>query len=104
MNDSISRRATLDGQGETLRDFRADDAAAVNQVALAAFEQYRQAYADWATFSPSIGNMAALADAAELIVAATPDRISGAVAYVGPHCPTRAGMARRSSRCTRRRS
>jgi hypothetical protein len=31
--------------------------------------------------------MAALASTAELIVAATADRLAGAVAYVGPHRP-----------------
>ena len=71
----------------TLRDFRAGDAGAVNRVALAAFEQYRGAYSDWTAFSANIGRMAALAENAELIVAANDAGIAGAVAYVGPGRP-----------------
>jgi ribosomal protein S18 acetylase RimI-like enzyme len=70
-----------------LRDFRAGDADAVNRVALAAFEQYRDAYADWPAFSANIGRMAALAEHAELIVADADHDIVGAVAYVAPGRP-----------------
>jgi ribosomal protein S18 acetylase RimI-like enzyme len=70
-----------------LRDFKAPDGAAVNAVALAAFEQYRDAYADWSAFSENIGRMSTLADTAELIVATTPVRLVGAVAYGGPGKP-----------------
>lgn len=34
----------------TLRDFCAADAAQVDALGLAAFEQYRAAYADWPAF------------------------------------------------------
>lgn len=70
-----------------LRDFRAEDADAVNRVALAAFDEYRAAYSDWPTLSRGIGNMSALASDGEIIVAATPALIVGAVAYVGPGKP-----------------
>ena len=71
----------------TVREFRAGDADAVNRVALAAFEQYRDAYTDWPAFSANLGRMAALAENAELIVADVNRAIAGAVAYVGPGRP-----------------
>lgn len=67
-----------------LRDFVRDDAAAVNAVALAAFEQFRGEYDDWPAFSAFVGSMADLAQGGELIVAAGEDGIAGAVAYFGP--------------------
>lgn len=70
-----------------LRDFKPTDAEAVNALALAAFDQFRSAYADWAVFSRNIGSMASLATAGELIVAAVDERIVGAVVYVAPHKP-----------------
>lgn len=73
--------AQLDFQ---LVDFTPFDAGAVNQVALAAFLQYRQEYADWPGFSKRIANVAALAESAELIVAKAGCEVCGAVAYLGP--------------------
>ena len=68
----------------SIRDFTADDAAAVNAVALAAFEQYRGEYDDWPAFSAFVGSMADLAQGGELIVALSDGRIAGAVTYFGP--------------------
>lgn len=70
-----------------IRDFAADDTAAVDAVALAAFEQYRGEYDNWPAFSAAVGTMAKLAEGGELIVAESEGRIAGAVAYVGPHAP-----------------
>jgi ribosomal protein S18 acetylase RimI-like enzyme len=70
-----------------LRDYQKEDAAQVNRVALAAFDQYKMAYSDWPTFSQGIGNMSALAAHGEIIVAQQADEIVGAVAYVGPGQP-----------------
>ena len=67
-----------------VRDFAADDAAAVNAVALAAFEQYRGEYEDWPAFSAFVGAMANLGESGELIVALSDNRVAGAVAYFGP--------------------
>jgi ribosomal protein S18 acetylase RimI-like enzyme len=67
-----------------LSEFTPADAEAINQIAIAAFAQYQHAYEDWAVFSSRIGNMAALAESAELIVARVDGRIAGAVAYMGP--------------------
>lgn len=72
-----------------VRDFQLDDAESVNRLALLAFEQFRDAYSDWAAFSRNVGNMTSLAASGELIVATIEGRIVGAVVYVGPHKPKR---------------
>lgn len=71
----------------TLRDFKGADAASVNGLALAAFAQFREEYADWQTFSRHIGKMASLSEFGELIVAIHQDRIVGAIVYEGPYKP-----------------
>jgi ribosomal protein S18 acetylase RimI-like enzyme len=71
----------------TIRNFEPDDDAAVNALALAAFQQYKGHYDDWAAFLRDVGAMATLAKAGELIVALTDGRIAGAVGYVGPNLP-----------------
>jgi ribosomal protein S18 acetylase RimI-like enzyme len=70
-----------------LRDFSASDADAVNRLALAAFAEYSGRYDDWDSFARRIGDMAALAESAELIVACVDGTVAGAVAYVGPGQP-----------------
>lgn len=67
-----------------LREFRPDDAAAVNAVAIAAFAEFPEDYGDWPTVSRGVGKMAALAEAAEVIVATAQEKVVGAVGYVGP--------------------
>jgi ribosomal protein S18 acetylase RimI-like enzyme len=73
--------------GQMLRDYRAADAPAVNRVALAAFKQFRDAYADWPAMAATVGNMAALAGAGEIVVAERDGAVVGAVAYIPPHRP-----------------
>jgi GNAT superfamily N-acetyltransferase len=63
------------------------DCAAVNAVALAAFAQYADDYADWPTFSAGIGRMADLARDGDLLVAERAGRVVGAVVHVGPGRP-----------------
>lgn len=75
---------TAPATGFRLDDFTPADADGVNRVALAAFHQYRHDYRDWPRFLGLIGDMAALAKSAELIVARVDDRVAGAVAYAGP--------------------
>jgi ribosomal protein S18 acetylase RimI-like enzyme len=67
-----------------LLDFCEADAADVNRVALAAFDQYKSHYADWPAMASTVGRMATLAGTAEIIVAMLDDEIVGAVAYVPP--------------------
>jgi ribosomal protein S18 acetylase RimI-like enzyme len=76
-----------------VRPARADDAAAIDQVALAAFAQYRDHYSDWETFARGIGTMSGFGGFAELIVAETGGRVVGAVVYVGPGKPKPAFFA-----------
>lgn len=66
-----------------LREFQSGDEAAVNEIAIAAFEEYRDRYDDWAAFSRIIGNMASSSDSGELIVATVQEKVVGAVVYVG---------------------
>jgi GNAT superfamily N-acetyltransferase len=70
-----------------IREFQSRDSAQVNALALRAFEQFKDAYHDWPGFRAKIGNMSALADVGEVIVAEVAGRIVGAVAYVGPGAP-----------------
>ena len=68
-----------------VRPARDEDAAAINQIALSAFAQYRDDYSDWETFSRGLASMSALK--ADLIVAEYEDHVRGAVGYVGPGRP-----------------
>jgi ribosomal protein S18 acetylase RimI-like enzyme len=70
-----------------LRDFQASDGPAVNAVALAAFSQFQHAYSDWPTLSRGLGQMVAMADSSEIVVAESDGQVVGAVAYVGPGRP-----------------
>ena len=71
----------------TIRDLEIQDAAAVNAVALEAFEQFKDHYSEWPTFRAKIADTASLANAGELIVALIGNRLVGAVTYVGPGRP-----------------
>ncbi|WP_036243027.1 GNAT family N-acetyltransferase [Methylobacter luteus] len=70
-----------------VRDFLPSDSAQVNALALRAFEQFKSSYQNWPGFRAKIGNMSALADVGEIIVAEVEGQIMGAVAYVGPGMP-----------------
>lgn len=70
-----------------IRDFAPTDAAQLDALAVAAFEQYRDAYADWPAMRARIAAMSALAGSGEIIVAEQGGRIVGAVAYIGPGQP-----------------
>jgi GNAT superfamily N-acetyltransferase len=65
-----------------LRDFRADDAAALSNVALAAFRQFASHYTNWPAIAESVSRMPALADVGEIIVAQIDGRVGGGVAYI----------------------
>lgn len=70
-----------------IRDYRSADAAAVNALAVEAFEEYRDFYSDWSAFSEGLKATASLARDGELIVAEAGGRVVGAVAYIGPNRP-----------------
>ena len=67
-----------------LRDFHPTDADRINELAVSAFEQFKDAYTDWPVFRSRISAMSALAGTGELIVAQCGGDIVGAVAYIGP--------------------
>lgn len=68
----------------TIRDFEPADAAAVNQVALSAWQQYAAVFAHWTQTAKFVGNTAALTSDAQLIVAELDGAIRGVVGYVAP--------------------
>jgi GNAT superfamily N-acetyltransferase len=70
-----------------LRDYSPTDAAAVNALAVTAFEEFSNAYDDWSGFKTKISAMSSLATSGEIVVAEHQSRLVGAVAYIGPHKP-----------------
>ena len=70
-----------------IRDFRQSDTTRVNALAIRAFEQFKDAYQDWPALQAKIGDLSALANVGEVIVAEVEGQIVGAVAYVGPGAP-----------------
>jgi predicted N-acetyltransferase YhbS len=68
----------------SLRTYCEADAPRVNELASAAFDQFRYQYSDWPAMASGAGRMSALADAGEIIVAERDNRIIGAVACIGP--------------------
>jgi len=65
-----------------LREFREADAAALQRVALAAFQQFEARYTDWPAVAAAISRMPNLAETGEIIVAEGDGRIVGGVAYI----------------------
>ena len=70
-----------------LRDYSSNDASAVDILAVTAFDEFKNAYADWLGFKTKISAMSSLATSGELVVAEHQSRLVGAVAYIGPHKP-----------------
>lgn len=71
----------------TLRDYTPQDAAALGNVALEAFEQFKDTYSDWPAMASGVARIGALAETGEIVVAEDDGRPVGGVAYVGPHKP-----------------
>lgn len=70
-----------------LRDFLPADAAQVDALGIAAFEQYQHFYNDWPALRERIAHLSSLAEHGEIVVAEIDDRIVGSVAYLGPGKP-----------------
>jgi GNAT superfamily N-acetyltransferase len=68
-----------------VREFRPEDATRVNRVALAAWDQYRGLFSDWARSEAIFANAASLATQLKLLVAESEGSIVGCVAYVAPN-------------------
>ena len=69
----------------TIRDFRPDDVAAVNKVALEAWGQYASVFNNWTRMAEFVGNVASLSNDLQLVVAELERRVVGLVGYVPPH-------------------
>jgi GNAT superfamily N-acetyltransferase len=67
-----------------IREFRSDDATAVNRVALAAWDQYRGVFSNWARSEAIFANAASFAASAEILIAEEEGSIVGCVVYVAP--------------------
>ena len=65
-----------------IRDFRPTDASQLNEVALAAFLQFRDQYSDWPSMAAGVSKMSELAKTGEVIVAEDNAQILGGVVYV----------------------
>ena len=67
-----------------IRDYRHNDADAVNAIAVGAFEQFSSQYNEWDTFIDRIGSMSSLSEHAQLLVAEYKSVVCGAVGYIKP--------------------
>jgi hypothetical protein len=70
-----------------IRDFQPTDNEDIIRIALSAFNQYKDQYTDWQTFSKNLESMAIQATQGmlgELLVATLNDKVVGAVVYVPP--------------------
>jgi ribosomal protein S18 acetylase RimI-like enzyme len=67
-----------------IRDYRSEDTVAVDRIALAAWEQYRPAFSDWAHSTVGLARAAHFAKETELLVAEDDALVVGFVCYVGP--------------------
>jgi ribosomal protein S18 acetylase RimI-like enzyme len=70
-----------------IRSFCADDADAVNRIALAAWDQYRTVFSDWPRTAPYFAGTASLANELDLLIAEDETEIRGFVGYVAPGRP-----------------
>jgi len=68
-----------------IRDYRPSDQEALSQLALKAFEQYRDRYQPWEEFSAKIAGWTNLAETAQLILGEEDGTPLGAVALVPPN-------------------
>lgn len=65
-----------------IRDFHQIDAPQLNEVALAAFLQFKDQYSDWPAMATGVSKMSELAEGGEIIIAEDDGQIVGGVVYV----------------------
>jgi ribosomal protein S18 acetylase RimI-like enzyme len=70
-----------------IRDFRPEDAGAVNRIAVAAWDQYRSVFRDWPRSAPNFARTADFAGELDLLIAEDAAGIRGFVGYVAPGRP-----------------
>ena len=68
-----------------IRDYQEGYSSKVNELAVAAFSEFKDQYEDWPSFAAKIGGMSSLASRSEIIVAMKDNKVVGAVAYVSPN-------------------
>ncbi|MDH2383734.1 hypothetical protein [Bradyrhizobium sp. CER78] len=67
-----------------IRGYRSSDADEVNRLAIAAFDQFRDAFDDWPAMRAGLSRTSELSSGGETIVADLGDRLAGASAISGP--------------------
>jgi ribosomal protein S18 acetylase RimI-like enzyme len=67
-----------------IREFRSEDSTPVNRAVLAAWDQYRGVFSNWARSEAIFANAATLSLRAQLLVAEVQGAIVGCVVYVAP--------------------
>lgn len=70
-----------------IRSYCAEDASAINRLALAAWDQYRTAFSDWPHTASFLAGAASMAKEMELLIAEDETAICGFVGYVAPGRP-----------------
>ena len=68
----------------TIRDYRASDAEDLDRIAIAAFTQFEDRYADWPAMRAIVSKASTLSETGEIVIAECDGRLAGAVTYVGP--------------------
>jgi ribosomal protein S18 acetylase RimI-like enzyme len=70
-----------------IRSYCAEDANAINRIALAAWDQYRTVFSDWPLTASVLASTASMAKELELLIAEDETAILGFVGYVAPGRP-----------------
>lgn len=68
----------------TIRPYLKEDKAKINEVAVNAFQQFKEMYSDWDALLNSVGNMSSLELNSNIFVAEINNEVVGAVALVHP--------------------
>ncbi len=70
-----------------IRSYSAEDATAINRLALAAWDQYRTLFSDWPLMASRLAGTASMAKELEILIAEDEAQIRGFVGYVAPGRP-----------------
>jgi hypothetical protein len=70
-----------------IRSYCAEDANAINRIALAAWDQYRSVFSDWPVTASLLAGTASMRKELELLIAEDETQIRGFVGYVAPGRP-----------------
>lgn len=70
-----------------IRSYCAEDASAINNLALAAWDQYRAVFSDWPLMMSLLAGTASMTKELEILIAEDEAEIRGFVGYVAPGRP-----------------